>query len=144
MGVVIYNEALDKIIREEAKKSPDNLAESFRNSAERIEKEHGIKDITDAKVSTRYYTLMKKDKQNSRGKSQTSRSKNGNGAKASTPKKTSNGKRTTVSKAVKTVEPGTNVTEDLADEKYQTVKGFASKLSKERKLQLVQELWTDI
>lgn len=124
---VVYTPEMDKIIKEEAKASPKNLAASFRASAKRIEDELGEKNATPEKIQARFYL-----KHNKR-KASTS-SSNGNKTRA----------KKTAPKTVKTVEKDTNVTEELTDDKYMLVKSFVEGLPKEKRLALVKDVWDNI
>ena len=136
---VVYTAEMDNIIKEEAKKSPKNLAASFRASVERIKSELGEQNVTPEKIKARFYLKHNKRKANGNG--------NGNGAEAKA-KTSRNGKKTAPSsgsaKTVKTVENNTNVTEEVTDEKYLLVRDFVASLPMDKKLKLVKELWAGI
>lgn len=129
---VVYTTEMDNIIKEEAKKSPKNLAASFRKSTERIKNELGEPNVTPEKIQARFYLKHNKRKSSSsNGSSKKTKAK----AKAPSKAKSSN------SSTVKTVDEGVNVTEDV---RFKLAKEYILNLSRERKAEIVKELWEEL
>lgn len=134
-NVVSYTDEYDSIIEEEAKKNADNLAESFRASAERIANEFGEKHITPEKISTRYYTIINKRKKS-----------NGNGAKkkATTSRATAPKNKVTPASPVKEVSNNTNITNGEVDEKVEMIKELTAGWNRSQKKMLIKHYWEAI